>query len=72
MWSPHFRDVTPSRLGEAHELGLRVIPWTVNDEKDVRRLVELGIDGLISDYPDRLRGVLASQNLPLPDSFRFE
>ena len=72
VWSPHFRDVTPSRLGEAHELGLRVIPWTVNDEKDVRRLVELGIDGLISDYPDRLRGVLASQNLPLPDSFRFE
>ncbi len=72
VWSPDFRDVTPSRLTEAHELGLRVIPWTVNHAEDVRRLVELGVDGLISDYPDRLRGVLANQNVPLPDSFRFE
>jgi len=71
-WSPHFRDVTQPRLGEAHELGLRVIPWTVNDEEEMRRLVELGVDGLISDYPDRLRGVLAGSGVSRPDPVRFE
>ena len=54
VWSPHYPELTPAALAEAHELGLRVIAWTVNAEPDMRRLIEWGIDGIISDYPDLL------------------
>lgn len=65
-WSPHFRNVTAGAVGEAHALGLAVLPWTVNDEGDMARLIGLGVDGLITDYPDRGRRVMAAQGLPLP------
>jgi glycerophosphoryl diester phosphodiesterase len=54
VWSPNFRDLTPERLAEARALGLRVIPWTVNDPADIARLVAWGVDGIISDYPGRV------------------
>ncbi len=52
IWSPNFNDLTPELLAEAHDAGLLVVPWTVNDPADMRRLVEMGVDGLISDRPD--------------------
>jgi glycerophosphoryl diester phosphodiesterase len=58
VWSPFHRNATPERIAEAHALGLEVLPWTVNDPADMRRLIESGVDGLISDYPDRLLEVL--------------
>lgn len=66
VWSPAFRDVTAERVKEAHELGLRVLPWTVNDPADMKRLIALGVEGLITDYPDRLRAVMAEKGLALP------
>jgi glycerophosphoryl diester phosphodiesterase len=66
VWSPNFRDLTAERYREARALGLRVLPWTVNERSDMARLVDLGVDGLITDYPDRLREVLAAKGLPLP------
>ena len=66
VWSPAFRDLTQGSLAEAKALGLKVIPWTVNERLDMERLIGLGVDGLISDYPDRLRAVLAERNAPLP------
>ena len=54
IWSPRARDLTPELLAEAQGLGLRVIPWTVNDVAEMERLVEMGVDGLISDRPDLL------------------
>jgi glycerophosphoryl diester phosphodiesterase len=66
VWSPSFRDVTAARVTEAHGLGLRVLPWTVNDAADFERLIALGVDGLITDYPDRLRAVMAEKGLALP------
>ncbi|MFT7584927.1 MAG: glycerophosphoryl diester phosphodiesterase [Cellvibrionaceae bacterium] len=54
IWSPRARDLTPELLEEAQGLGLKVIPWTVNDVAEMERLIEMGVDGLISDRPDLL------------------
>lgn len=66
VWSPYFRNVTPGALAEAKALALKTIPWTVNDPADMQRLIGMGVDGLISDYPDRLRAAMQSKNIPLP------
>ena len=66
IWSPNAVDVTEALVKEAKSLGLTVLPWTVNERADMERLIDLGVDGLISDYPDRLREVIAAKNLPLP------
>ena len=65
-WSPHALDLTPARLAEAHSLGLSVIPWTVNDPAGMERAIALGVDGLITDYPDRLRAVMQAKGMALP------
>jgi glycerophosphoryl diester phosphodiesterase len=62
VWSPDYRDLTFERLHEARQLGLRVVVWTVNGERDMRRLVEWGVDGIISDYPDVLLRVARDMN----------
>jgi glycerophosphoryl diester phosphodiesterase len=59
VWSPYFGDLTEARLEEAHALGLQVVVWTVNELADMRRLIAMGVDGIISDYPDRLIEVAA-------------
>jgi glycerophosphoryl diester phosphodiesterase len=66
VWSPHALDLNPAVVAEAQALGLAVIPWTVNDPKDMERAIALGIDGLITDYPDRLRSVLQSKQIAVP------
>ena len=58
-WTPHFTELTPDLLARAQGLGLRVIPWTVNEEQDMRSLVLWGVDGLISDWPDRALPLLS-------------
>ena len=65
-WSPHARDLTPALVVEAHALGLAVVPWTVNEPKDMALVLTLGVDGLITDYPDRLRAVLESKGIAVP------
>lgn len=62
FWSPYFRDLTADALKEAHGLGLKVIVWTVNEEQDIRALLELGVDGVITDYPDRGHRILEAWN----------
>ena len=52
VWSPFYREVTPELVKEAHQEGLKVIPWTVNDSDDFTRLIKMGVDGIITDYPD--------------------
>ncbi|MBX9946148.1 MAG: glycerophosphodiester phosphodiesterase [Reyranella sp.] len=63
VWSPFWRNVTAENVKEAQALGLKVIPWTVNMPADMERLIGLGIDGLITDYPDRALPVLAAKGL---------
>jgi glycerophosphoryl diester phosphodiesterase len=67
VWSPEQRDVDAARLKEARELGLRVVVWTVNDPAQISRLLDLGVDGIISDRPDLVREEMARRGMPLPD-----
>src|SRR5580765_1618636 len=57
-WSPDFRALTPKMCSAARGLGLKLIPWTVNEPADIRRVLDLGVDGIISDYPDRVKKAL--------------
>ncbi len=66
VWSPNAAAVTEALVRTAHGLGLQVIPWTVNTTADMERLLDWGVDGLISDYPDRLRSVMRARQMPLP------
>jgi glycerophosphoryl diester phosphodiesterase len=62
--SPDYQLVTgPPYVDRAHSLGLKVIPWTVNDVRAMRELIGYGVDGIITDYPTLLRGVLDSAAL---------
>ena len=65
-WSPYFRELTPQAIAEAKASGVKVIPWTVNERADIARVIDLGVDGIISDYPDRLREVVAAKGIPVP------
>lgn len=60
------RFTTPELVRHAHDKGLKVIPWTVNDPATMRALLNDGIDGLITDYPDRARAVFAELGIALP------
>ena len=62
-WSPFWRNVSGATVAEAHGLGLKVVPWTVNDPAEIAGLAALGVDGLITDYPDRARRVLAQRGI---------
>ncbi|UPK28873.1 glycerophosphodiester phosphodiesterase [Bradyrhizobium sp. 195] len=66
IWSPYFGDVTAALISEAHDLGLRVVVWTVNKREDMTRMIELGVDGMISDRPDLLRAVAGENGIALP------
>jgi glycerophosphoryl diester phosphodiesterase len=58
IWSPSFRDLDERSLAVARALGLQVIPWTVNAPADIARVLDMKVDGIISDYPDRVRAAL--------------
>jgi glycerophosphoryl diester phosphodiesterase len=53
-YSPEFVLVDESLAREVHRLGMELIPWTVNEKKDMVQLISMGVDGIITDYPDRL------------------
>ena len=53
-WSPHYSEVTPQNVRYCHEKGIGVVPWTVDDADEMRRLVDCGVEAIISNYPDLL------------------
>ena len=57
-WSVYFGDLDAQKLREAHALGLKVLVWTVNDPSTAARMLDLGVDGLITDRPDLMRRLL--------------
>lgn len=66
VWSPDHKDLSAAALAESHTLGLLVIPWTANDPDDMARLIDMGVDGLITDRPDLLRKVLVERGRAVP------
>jgi glycerophosphoryl diester phosphodiesterase len=65
-WAPNHRRLTRAELAQAQALGLRVVPWTVNDPSDLARLIGWGVDGVCTDRPDLARVAMARAGLPLP------
>jgi len=60
---------TRAMVEDAHAAGLRVIPWTVDDVATMASLIDIGVDGLITDYPDRLRALMADNGFKLPKAY---
>jgi len=68
VWSPFSGDLTREAVREAQALGLKVVVWTVNEPAGMRRMIEWGVDGIISDRPDLLRQVAGELGVALPRS----
>ncbi len=55
---PQFRLASRELIEEVHDEGLQVWAWTVNEDEEIKRLVRLGVDGLITDFPGRVKAIL--------------
>lgn len=62
-WSPNSANLRPELLAEAHKLGLRVYPWTLNTREDMIRFIDMGVDGITTDRPDILAALLRERKL---------
>lgn len=63
LWCPYFMDVTPDLVAESHDLGLPVCTWTVNETEDIDRMIDAGVDGIVTDYPGRVQRHLLNRGL---------
>ena len=70
IWSAFHKEVTEQSIAEAHSLGLLVKVWTVNDEQRMETLIDMGVDGIITDYPDKLINVMKKLGMSLPTSYK--
>jgi glycerophosphoryl diester phosphodiesterase len=66
IWSSWFGDLDPATVREAQALGITVLAWTVNQPADISRVMDLGVDGIVSDRPDRVRAEMQRRGLALP------
>ena len=78
-WEPFEMGLTKIALDEAHKLGLKVVVWgwpeqegTEFNYKQVEKLIDWGVDGIITDRPDILRGILAARGFNLPNGFEIQ
>ncbi|MBP3258278.1 MAG: glycerophosphodiester phosphodiesterase, partial [Bacteroidales bacterium] len=56
--SPEHQNVNEELMEYAHKNGMKVVTWTVDDKEEMRRLIGLGVEAIISNYPDRLMEVV--------------
>jgi glycerophosphoryl diester phosphodiesterase len=54
IYSPNYKLVTPALIRKCHDLGMKFVPWTVNTSEEIKLLIEMGVDGIITDYPHLL------------------
>ncbi len=63
IYSPYFILLNKEQVDELHNDNIKVMPWTVNDTTDIRQMADIGVDGIISDYPNRLIGLLRGNKM---------
>jgi glycerophosphoryl diester phosphodiesterase len=63
FFSPSFSDCSDKWIESAHDQGIPVIPWTINDKETMKDFIEKGVDGIITDYPDILKDLLDELNI---------
>ena len=66
VWSSFHGDLDAAQVKEAQALGLQVLAWTVNEPAQIEAVLDLGVDGIVSDRPDRVREAMARRGMPLP------
>lgn len=66
IWSSYFGDLDAAKVAEAHGLGLQVLAWTVNEPRVIARMLDLGVDGIVSDRPDLVREEMKRRGMTLP------
>ena len=66
VWSPYFGDIDQANVAEAQRIGLKVVVWTVNEKADIERMLDCKVDGIISDYPNRVRDAMHKRGMALP------
>ena len=66
VWAPYFGDIDQAKVLDAQALGLKVIVWTVNSAADIERMLDWKVDGIISDYPNRVREAMKKRGMKLP------
>jgi glycerophosphoryl diester phosphodiesterase len=54
IYSPNYKLVTPELIRKCHDLGIKFVPWTVNTSEEIKTLIDMGVDGIITDYPNLL------------------
>ena len=52
IYSPEYTLVTENVVKKCHKQNIRIVPWTVNDRPTIDELKKMGVDGIITDYPD--------------------
>jgi glycerophosphoryl diester phosphodiesterase len=62
-WSPYYKQVTIDNIQTAHQLGIQVFVWTPDSRSEMERLIDMGVDGIITNRPDILKAVLEDLKL---------
>ena len=66
IWSCYHGDLDAAKVAEAHALGITVLAWTVNEPGLIARIMDMGVDGIVTDRPDRVRAEMQRRSLALP------
>ncbi len=61
IYSPYFKLLSKEVIKQMHEKNIKVIPWTVNEKEDMKKMLEIGVDGIITDYPNRIEAVISEK-----------
>jgi glycerophosphoryl diester phosphodiesterase len=69
IWGANCKELNEKNVSEARKYGLKIVPWTANSKEEMKHLIDLPVDGIITDRPDILREVLAKNNYKLPPQF---
>ncbi|MGH3560387.1 MAG: glycerophosphodiester phosphodiesterase family protein, partial [Mycobacterium sp.] len=70
--APEYSMVDQEFADRAHALGLKVVPWTINDADVMRAQIAIGVDGIVTDRPAVARSVLTQLGMPLPRAYHLQ